>query len=327
MSQDKFAGTAGTSLTARLAERLSEVGEAKDYAAGDVIFKQSDPGESWYVIEKGTISLFFEHERSPKSLNPGAFFGELALLTEGYKRTATAVASTDARLKVLNRDLFNDLLETEPSLIAQLLRQISSYLVESEQNLISHLRRKNRELEQSLDYLKRTREELDTAELRALTDGLTGIYNRRCLDRRVEVLLASKKQQGTGMALILVDLDGFKAVNDNHGHHVGDLLLKNIADALKDVARRNDFPFRLGGDEFAMVLTDTTEDDASDRAKKILMSIGSLRIKIHRDELGITVSVGGTMYKEGESWEEFYRRADRSLYQAKESGRNRVAWR
>jgi diguanylate cyclase (GGDEF)-like protein len=236
------------------------------------------------------------------------------------------VAATDTRLRVLSPDLFETLLGSDPTLLAVILRHTSRYLLDSEQRLVADLRQTNRELEQSLDFLRRTKEELNTAELIALTDTLTRVYNRRCLERDTAGLQERTGNTRRGVAFVLVDLDRFKGINDSHGHHVGDLVLKHVADALKSAIRTHDLPFRVGGDEFAVLFNGITENEAMELARRIHASIGSLRIELPSGTLTVTVSVGGTMYHPGESWEEFYKRADRNLYRVKEKGRDSIAW-
>ena len=157
---------------------------------------------------------------SKKSLHAGEVFGELAFVTGRHLRTATArVKQLLTRLRVIDEAAFGRISSIpQPRLLVRLLRHTCSYLLASENRLIESLRKKNRELESTLDYLRRTREEVDYQELLANTDQLTGLYNRRCLDRQLDKFIDRAHDTGTGLALILIDIDQFKGVNDTHGH-------------------------------------------------------------------------------------------------------------
>lgn len=139
-----------------------------------MIFAAASRGDSMFVIEIGEVELSFGSEGESKRLGPGQFFGELALITGDHIRSATATAVTDVSLCVVDRAAFDTLLERMPVASVELLRRACAYLLESEQQLVSSLVRRNRELEQTLDYLRRTREDLDATQLMTLTDELTG---------------------------------------------------------------------------------------------------------------------------------------------------------
>jgi diguanylate cyclase (GGDEF)-like protein len=278
-----------------------------------------------YIIEDGSVELFFD-SGAEKRLGPGEYFGELALLTGNHLRTATAMVATKARLRVIDQESFDKLLQTAPEVSVELLRKTCTYLLDSEQRLVGDLLRRNRELERALDHLRRTREDLDSTQLLSLTDELTGLYNRRFLNSRSELLLCTAGETNLRMALILVDIDHFKETNDSFGHAIGDMVLQRIADAIKSSLRQTDFPCRIGGDEFAIMVIDLAEENAMEAARRLLLKVSNLGIRAAGRELRVTCSIGGSQYRSGEDWDSLFHRADRSLYLAKESGRNRLSW-
>jgi diguanylate cyclase (GGDEF)-like protein len=306
--------------------KLADAGRTEPFAEGQTIFRQSDVGDCMYVVEEGEVGLVFEYGMTPKRLGPGSFFGELALFSGRHLRAATAIATRDCVLRIVDRAAFDRLQATHPAALATLLQRTCIYLLEAEHSLLTELRCKARQLEQALDYLRRTKEELDSAELLAMTDGLTGIYNRRCLDHRIGALLEGARETEWRPVLILADIDRFKAINDNYGHDVGDLVLKHFAAALRRSVRQSDLPCRLGGDEFAVVLTDIGLDEGPNRATRILRSVGAIDVPLSGEELHVTASVGGTTHRLGESWESFFRRADQNLYRVKKTGLFRLGW-
>ncbi len=152
----------------------------------------------------------------------------------------------------------------------------------------------------------------------ALTDPLTGLGNHRSFHERLQRELSLAEQHGFTLALCLVDLDDFKAINDHHGHPAGDLVLGHVASRL----RQGGESFRLGGDEFAVLLPRHDERQAESVARSIVERIAGL----HVDGVGaVTVSAGvATFHEQGSGRDELIRLADSALYWAKEDGKNRA---
>jgi diguanylate cyclase (GGDEF)-like protein len=316
--------TPRATLTPELVVELSSFGRSVGFSKGSVVFHQAEPGDAMYIVERGEIGLVFEHGKPGKNLGPGGFFGELALLTGSRPRTATAVAVTDAILRMLDQTAFDELLANRPGLLAVLLVQTCAYLVESEQQLIADLQRRNLDLEQSLDFLRRMRQELDIAELRAQTDGLTGLYNRRCLDMQIGTILRRAYEGRTGLAVLLLDLDRFKDVNDRHGHQLGDAVLREVAQILKTAVRQTDLPFRIGGDEFLVLMPGLGPEDALRRGHHILAALLAAPQALPHLAAPVHASIGLTLLRDEESWASLFARADQNLYRAKSSGGGRI---
>ncbi len=175
---------------------------------------------------------------------------------------------------------------------------------------------RNRLLEQ-LEESKRLQRHL------AYHDALTILPNRHLLHDRLQQALAQSKRSGKLAALLFLDLDGFKRINDTLGHGIGDLLLKSVAKRLKTTVRQVDTVARLGGDEFTIVLLEINHaQDAKDVAQKILKVI-SQPYKIEEHELFVTASVGISIYPDdGSDIESLIRKADIAMYRAKGQGKN-----
>jgi diguanylate cyclase (GGDEF)-like protein/PAS domain S-box-containing protein len=167
-------------------------------------------------------------------------------------------------------------------------------------------------------------------ELRRLarTDALTGIPNRQVLYERVPALLDRAQREGTPVALLLLDLDGFKHVNDRFGHRAGDDLIRAAAARLATCIREDDLLVRLGGDEFVLVIADVRSeghvDRVADRARLSLSEISALDgLRVAR----VDASVGVAMFpRDGMSVDELLARADMAMYEAKRNGRARVEY-
>lgn len=160
----------------------------------------------------------------------------------------------------------------------------------------------------------------------ARTDPLTGCYNRRALFERLEREIDRVKRYDRQLALLLVDLDNFKDVNDGRGHLAGDAVLRQVGNILRGDARSVDIVARFGGDEFVVVLPDTAAEGALISAERLRHRIGARDFAEAGESLYVTVSIGvACMPAEGvETGEEFITMADRAMYAAKDEGRNQV---
>ena len=163
----------------------------------------------------------------------------------------------------------------------------------------------------------------DDLENMALTDGLTGLYNRRYFDIFYDNIFAQSSRYDIPLSLIMCDIDHFKKINDTYGHDKGDVILKEVANVLKANTRKSDIASRFGGEEFMLCLPSTHITSAIDVARKIKQMILNIQAK---DIKKVTISIGVTFYrKEFEnSSKELLKRLDNLLYEAKNRGRNRI---
>jgi two-component system cell cycle response regulator len=164
----------------------------------------------------------------------------------------------------------------------------------------------------------------ESMEHAALTDSLTGMQNRRYFDDALREYLEEFKRIGKPIGLLILDLDHFKSVNDSHGHDVGDEVLRVVAGCLREFTRYHDVVARLGGEEFAVVAPNMDNDMLIKLAERIRRAIASLTVQTGNVRLRVTTSVGLAVWDGKEGADDFFRRADRMLYEAKRLGRNRV---
>lgn len=164
----------------------------------------------------------------------------------------------------------------------------------------------------------------ETLQHAALTDGLTGMQNRRYFDDALREYLEEFRRIEKPVGLMILDLDHFKQVNDTHGHDVGDEVLRAVANCLKGMTRYHDVVARLGGEEFAVVTPNMDAELLAKFAERIRKAVANMSVLSGNVRLKITTSVGLAVWDRKETAEEFYRRADRQLYEAKRQGRNRV---
>jgi diguanylate cyclase (GGDEF)-like protein len=169
---------------------------------------------------------------------------------------------------------------------------------------------------------KRLTETLRDSSLR---DALTGLNNRRFLEEYIDTLVAAARRRGSKIALLMVDLDYFKMVNDTYGHDVGDSVLKGLGVVLKQSLRASDLLVRFGGEEFLIVLPESDEPGAVTVAEKIRESVAGFRFPIAGGTLQKTISIGVALFPDdAETFWQTLKYADVALYRAKADGRNRV---
>ncbi|MBL4632900.1 MAG: GGDEF domain-containing protein [Kofleriaceae bacterium] len=322
--------TAGTVSFAILPQELREVvanmGSIQMLSSGEALFRKGEVGDAMYIVESGEVLVYLDYRNEPKVLGVGQFLGEISLLAPGVNRTGTAIARGNCRVRVLTLETINKLKSERPELLCSLLQETCAYLVASEHHLFSDLRRRNRELEHTLDYLQRTQEELVASDLLAQTDELTGIYNRRCLNIQLPKFIERSERTGAPLAVLLLDLNRLKLINDTRGREVGDIALKKLGTLLKDTTRKSDLPCRIGGGEFVVLLSNAVDDVAFGRSADIVRSVSAIELSVGEVPVHLTVSAGGTMLTAGDDAESLLKRADLNLYVAKDHGRNTIVW-
>ncbi len=159
----------------------------------------------------------------------------------------------------------------------------------------------------------------------ATKDALTGLANRRFLETNINPLLAGIKRRKSTMGVLMCDMDFFKQVNDEHGHDVGDEVLKTLAVIMQEAVRASDIVIRYGGEEFLILLTDCEIEKATEVAEKIREAVEKQVFQIEEITISKTLSIGVSIYPiDGEGFWECIKHADIALYQAKNTGRNKV---
>jgi len=178
-------------------------------------------------------------------------------------------------------------------------------------------------------FVGRLRTRLDEANKRlsemAVTDELTGLANRRTVFGRLGAEFSRARRTGRPLSVIALDIDHFKRINDRFGHAVGDAVLREIAQRMRDSVREYDLVGRIGGEEFLVVSPETERTDARVLAERILATVRDLPISVGEVQLDVTASAGVATAGKGDARsDDLVARADDALYSAKERGRDRV---
>ncbi|MES9992619.1 MAG: GGDEF domain-containing protein [Candidatus Thiodiazotropha sp.] len=211
--------------------------------------------------------------------------------------------------------------------IESVMKAVSSIISET-RTLITETSQFETQLLTSTEEVEKLKEELSYARQEAMLDPLTGVLNRRGFDQALSTIISEVEQQHiANFCLLLMDIDHFKEINDNHGHILGDKVLRAVAELLTRHTKGKDACARFGGDEFAILLPDIGSSNAQNLAEYIRSVIEKIVLKRPTTGSvvgGISVSIGVAAYRHGEAFEDFLNRCDQVLYRSKTLGRNRV---
>lgn len=209
----------------------------------------------------------------------------------------------------------------------QALQTIVTGLALATRQMAEHNQRLETQMEVSCRQVETLQSTLTAVRIEALTDGLTGLANRKHFDEAIQSKILEASENQTDLCLVLCDIDRFKRINDSWGHQVGDHVIRFVAQHLKSSGKRDELAARYGGEEFALLLPRTSLDEAEALVERMRKAIRDR--KLSRRSTGevighITVSFGVASYRSGETSADLIRRADRYLYISKQSGRDRV---
>ena len=168
-----------------------------------------------------------------------------------------------------------------------------------------------------------TRMRIDELEKLALLDPLTGLANRRYIEMELLSRIQEQQRYGWSFGLLLMDVDGFKQVNDTFGHNIGDAVLKAVSGTISNNARPFDLFGRWGGDEFIGLLKNVDAKMVYDIGRRLRILTKESSVLVNDEEVSVTVSIGGTVSRPDDSMESLLDRADRLMYKSKKAGRNR----
>ncbi|RMH14822.1 MAG: GGDEF domain-containing protein [Gemmatimonadetes bacterium] len=290
------------SLDADALHRLAAATRPVSFPAETRIVEIGEAGHSLFILLSGEVRVLYPARSADYELarlGPGEVFGEMALLND-MPRSATVQAVGDVELLVLEKDDFRKVIEESPAVALKLL-EVLSLRIRSADEHISGLSDK------------------------AMRDALTGLLNRRAFHERIKEEVDRSLRYGDTFALILLDLDHFKSINDTLGHDTGDAILSWLGRLLIDHTRSADAPFRVGGEEFAILAPATSADVAANVAQRLVETVAEARPPVGH-ELRVTMSGGFAACPDhGAAPDVLYTVADRALLRAKENGRNRIA--
>ncbi len=211
------------------------------------------------------------------------------------------------------------------------LHKLKTKIKTSARKVQTQVKNLSKELESAQELAGSLQKQLEKSEASSILDSLTRVLNRNAYDMRVEQAVSEFKRFEEPFVMLIVDIDHFKQINDEHGHSSGDKALTSIAHTIKLNIRESDMVFRYGGEEFVVLLPKTGLKGAKVIAEKIRSKVASVRTHLVNDlyadkekRVEITVSLGLAELQKGDSAEEWFNRADKALYQAKGEGRNRI---
>ena len=281
-----------------LREFLVTSGSEVELQAGEILFKQDDPGDGMYWIESGLLVVLQGRLDDPRLLTfryPGQVVGEIALL-EDAQRSASVAAIAPTHLRYLNKEKFQGLLALIPGFGVDIMRLLSSRLLEVK----------------PADYSA------------GLYDHLTGALSRQALDIRLHEEMERARLYQYNLSLAFLDIDYFKSVNDNFGHARGDEVLIAFVERVKTNLRTTDLLFRFGGDEFILILQGVDQSRGPALVQHLLENVRVMQIP-GNPPLKVTFSAGLAYFPvDGDTARELLDVADRRLYHSKRAGRGRV---
>lgn len=221
--------------------------------------------------------------------------------------------------KIERASSLQDILQAKKEILSE-----TEKIRQANQTVNQKLEKAKEEVDASTSRIKTLEKELEKINLEKIIDHLTGIYNRRALDMRVDTAIRQVKEDEKMAGFIMFDVDNFKKFNDTYGHRAGDQVLKTVAMLSKEAFEDGGFVGRYGGEEFAVVFLEKSPPRCLKRANKLLKNISAHEFIYKKKTIRITVSIGVTMISEKDTIESAYERVDKFLYQAKKNGKNRV---
>lgn len=208
------------------------------------------------------------------------------------------------------------------------LKEILNSMMTDTESMIAQNHRLEEQLDKSSEVMDALQRDLENVRKEALTDGLTGLANRKAFDSEIKRIAHEAEEDSATFSLLMVDIDHFKSFNDNFGHQIGDQVLRLVARTLTDGVKGRDVAARYGGEEFAIILPDTPLHAGvivGEALRKAVATKDVINRNTGEKLSRITMSVGVAEYNDGEDTVELIERADAALYTAKHNGRNQVA--
>jgi len=305
--------------------------DASNSTAGRILLVDNDPRSAErlrnYLATAHQVEVLSEPQAAPLQVTTGGY--ELAIVSMALGEFDPLRVCSQIRTLEATRNLPILLVADEvdrTKVVRGLDMGVSDFIMRPvERNeLAARVRTQIRRFR----YAAELRQSVTNTMALAVTDELTGLYNRRYFDRHLSLMLDKAREQSRDMALMLIDMDFFKSVNDNHGHDIGDAVLREFAERLRRNIRGVDLACRFGGEEFVVLMPDTDYRQAQGVAERVRMAVAERGFETQESRpLMVTCSVGVALNETAlDTPETILKRADVALYRAKREGRNRVVF-
>ncbi len=310
------------------AEDASDISEIRESVFGLIFVYISDTSQ-----DRDKVNLFVQEI-------VGKIFDIESFINSSFEDADSLFASNDEFETILNFEIteLKQKKETSPTLddlkiqVAKRLDAIEKALEkkQAEDRAVKKRVKQNQDafktgfakLKLKLDKATKHSREL---EKKLNKDQLTGAYNRRAYDQRIDEEMERFLRYGTKFSLLMMDADKFKLINDNYGHAIGDRCLQEIIKRTLPLLRKNDMLARYGGEEFVIIMPETDSEGAKTAAEKIRKTIEKIEFLYKSKKVKVTISIGVSQTKKGDkSHLQVFERSDIAVYKAKEQGRNQV---
>ncbi len=316
---------------------------------GDQLRERLQAGLNWYelvpVLDDLAVLVLaasnsgqkeFAHYLKQLNERLAAFIGSISETHTGYQESLDSARAFGDELRqqvsglqssVQEATDLESLKRTVDSRLEGLLSTVSAFQEQRdsrEQDMVDRLQTLVARVNEMEQEAQSFRDSIEEQRQKALVDPLTGLPNRAAWNERSALEVARWQRYGGELQLAVLDVDLFKRINDNYGHLAGDRVLKIIAQELAKRLRKTDFIARFGGEEFVVLLPATPLEGAEQLLETLRAAIESCPFHFKGERLVITLSGGLTGFASGDSLEQAFERADQALYQAKDSGRNRI---
>lgn len=283
---------------------------------GTVLFKEGDPGETLYIVKSGKVKILLDmHDGTQKVLAhimPGDFLGEMSIF-DLCPRSATCFIEEKSELFSMQGADFFSILTSHPQIAIKIMYKMLN-------TTTIRLQRTNVFLSDMVTWGENARK-------RAITDELTGLYNRRFMEDILAEQFQKAKNGNYPFSLVMIDMDHFRDINNKYNFKMGDQAILAVVDVFKNVLSDKDIVCRYGGDEFTMILPYTTSKQAYDICEELRNQVeaSTLLPDIGEYDIKLSLSMGVACYPEHtDELKHLKELSDQALYLAKENGRNQV---
>jgi diguanylate cyclase (GGDEF)-like protein len=297
-------------------DRIISLFRSHEIDEGRILFREGDEGNELFIVMSGvmasSIRLMDGSQREIAAFHAGNFFGDMSIF-EKAPRSATCYCKKKSVLLSLHEKDFYRMIELHPEIATKIMYRMLNITTQR--------------LRDTGEFLSDMVHWGEAARRRAITDGLTGAYNRRFLDDALESRFEMSRNRAESFTMIMVDLDYFRNVNESYGNEAGDKAIIEVVHVINRHLGEHDVLARFGGDEFTILMPGTDCAAACGISEKIRAEVESLDIlKSYGGPMSrMTLSIGIASYPEhARSVQEIKEAADHALYRAKEGGRNRV---